>query len=105
MKTKLATFVFFTLLAWSSVGMARDIVHDPEFVRMEKEFGQQWGADDKQVREKLAALEKKFGKKPNIVYILADDVGFTELGSYGGGNFAAHRHPAWTKWRDKECAS
>jgi len=41
---------------------------------MEKEFGKQWGADDKQVREKLAALEKKFGKKPNIVYILADDV-------------------------------
>jgi arylsulfatase len=37
------------------------------------------------VREKLAKLEKRFGKKPNIVYILADDVGYTELGSYGGG--------------------
>jgi arylsulfatase len=52
---------------------------------MEKEFGGQWDLDDAQVREKLDALEKKFGKKPNIVYILADDVGYTELGSYGGG--------------------
>ena len=47
--------------------------------------GKQWAAEDKKVREKLAALEKKFGKKPNIVYILADDIGYTELGCYGGG--------------------
>ena len=60
-------------------------VHDAEFVRMEKEFGEQWRADDALVRAKLAALEQRFGKKPNIVYILADDVGYTELGSYGGG--------------------
>ena len=97
MKTILAAFVFSTLLAWSSVGMARDIVHDPEFVRMEKEFGKQWRADDKQVREKLAALEKKFGKKPNIVYILADDVGFTELGSYGGGKLRGAPTPSLDK--------
>ena len=78
-------------LAWISLaissihGFAREVIHDPEFVRMEKEFGEQWSADDTLVREKLAALEKRFGKKPNIVYILADDVGYTELGSYGGG--------------------
>ncbi|MGI9401283.1 MAG: sulfatase-like hydrolase/transferase, partial [Rhizobiaceae bacterium] len=61
------------------------IVHDAEFVRLEKHFGEQWSADDALVREKLAALEERFGKKPNIVYIMADDVGYTELGSYGGG--------------------
>ncbi len=61
------------------------IVHDAEFVRLEKHFAEQWSADDNLVREKLAALEEKFGKKPNIVYIMADDVGYTELGSYGGG--------------------
>ena len=64
---------------------ANEIVHDAEFVRMEKEFGVQWKADDTEVRKKLADLEAKFGKKPNIVYILADDIGYTELGSYGGG--------------------
>ncbi len=34
-----------------------------------------WVAEDKQINSRLAAPEKKFGKKPNIIYILADDVG------------------------------
>ncbi len=44
-----------------------------------------WATEDKKINEKLAALEKKFGKKPNIIYILADDVGWGELGWQGGG--------------------
>ncbi len=59
--------------------------HDAEYYRQEARFGDEWAADDQQVREKLAALEERFGKKPNIVYILADDTGYTELGAYGGG--------------------
>ncbi len=62
-----------------------EIVHDAEFIRMEQEFEAQWADDHRQVRQQLAALEERFGKRPNIVYILADDVGYTELGSYGGG--------------------
>ena len=58
---------------------------DAEYRVREKQFGEQWAADDRQIQDKLAALEKKFGKKPNIVFILADDIGYTELGSYGGG--------------------
>jgi arylsulfatase len=58
---------------------------DAEYRVRQKQFGKQWAAEDKQVSERLAALEKKFGKKPNIVYILADDIGYTELGCYGGG--------------------
>lgn len=76
------------LIGWiflTSSAYAGNIVHDAEFVRMEKEFGTQWKADDVEVQKKLAELEAKFGKKPNIVYILADDIGYTELGSYGGG--------------------
>ena len=53
---------------------------DAEYLAREKQFGKQWAAEDKQVQQKLAALEKKFGKKPNIVFILADDIGYTELG-------------------------
>ncbi len=75
-----------TILAALPAAQAQEqIIHDAEFVRMEKIFGGQWKADDALVREKLAALERRFGKKPNIVYILADDVGYTELGVYGGG--------------------
>ena len=73
---------------------AEGIIHDPEFVRMEKVFAEQWGRDRDRVREKLAALERKHGKKPNIVFILADDVGFTELGSYGGGKLRGAPTPS-----------
>jgi arylsulfatase len=52
---------------------------------LEKEFADAWLADDKAVRSRLAALEKKFVKKPNIIKILVDDVGYSELGVYGGG--------------------
>jgi len=40
---------------------------------------------DKAVAAKLAALEKKTGKKPNIVWLLVDDMGFGDPGCYGGG--------------------
>jgi arylsulfatase len=59
--------------------------YDAEYYELEKQFGEQWLADDKKVRAKLAELEKKFGKKPNIISILADDIGYSELGVYGGG--------------------
>ena len=44
---------------------------DAEFLVREKQFGKQWATEDKQVHEKLETLEKKFGKKPNIIFILA----------------------------------
>lgn len=40
---------------------------------------------DKAVAEKLAALEKKTGKKPNILWIIVDDMGYGDPGCYGGG--------------------
>ncbi len=44
-----------------------------------------WAAEDVEIDAKLAALEERFGKKPNIVYILTDDIGWGELGWQGGG--------------------
>lgn len=58
---------------------------DAEYYELKKQFGDQWLEDDNQVAAKLAALEKRFGKKPNIIKILVDDIGYTELGVYGGG--------------------
>jgi arylsulfatase len=49
----------------------------------------------------LAALEKKFGKKPNIVFILADDIGYTELGSYGGGKVRGFSTPSLDRMADE----
>jgi arylsulfatase len=44
-----------------------------------------WAAEDVEINTKLAALEQRFGKKPNIIYILTDDIGWGELGWQGGG--------------------
>ncbi len=77
-----ATTLFLIVALASSAGA---IQPDAEYRSREKQFADQWKAEDKQVRKDLDALEKKFGKKPNIVFILADDIGYTELGSYGGG--------------------
>ncbi len=44
-----------------------------------------WASEDAEIDAKLAELEARFGKKPNIIYILTDDVGWGELGWQGGG--------------------
>ena len=100
---RLTTFILALGLATltSSPAESREIVHDPEFVRMEKEFAEQWAADETAVRDKLAALERRFGKKPNIVYIMADDVGYTELGSYGGGKLRGAPTPNLDKMAEQ----
>ncbi len=58
---------------------------DAPFVSHQKKHQQAWAKEDEAIDQKLAALEEKFGKKPNIIYILTDDVGWGELGWQGGG--------------------
>jgi arylsulfatase len=58
---------------------------DAPYLRYKERKGSEWAAQDKQIDAKLTALEAKFGKKPNIIYVLADDVGWGELGWQGGG--------------------
>jgi arylsulfatase len=58
---------------------------DAPYYALEKRNKDAWAQQDKKIDDKLAALEKKFGKKPNIIYILADDVGWGEMGWQGGG--------------------
>jgi arylsulfatase len=89
----IAMGVFMLAVVFAMPLVALAIQPDAEYLVRKKQFGKQWAAEDKQVQQKLAALEKKFGKKPNIIFILADDIGYTELGSYGGGKvrgFSTH---------------
>ena len=58
---------------------------DAPYYEFQKKHGAEWAKEDKAIDAKLAALEKRFGKKPNIVYILVDDIGHGELGVQGGG--------------------
>lgn len=40
---------------------------------------------EKAAADKLAAFEKRTGRKPNIVLLLVDDMGWGDCGCYGGG--------------------
>ena len=77
------------------------IQQDAEYYTLEKQFEEQWKLDDQKVHAKLAELEKKFGKKPNIIKILADDIGYTELGVYGGGKLRGAPTPNLDKMADQ----
>lgn len=58
---------------------------DAPFLENQKRHAEAWKKQDNDIDGKLATLEKKHGKKPNIIYILADDIGWGELGWQGGG--------------------
>jgi len=49
------------------------IVHDAEHYILKAQNGEKWAKADKGVSQKLADLKKKFGTRPNIIYILWDD--------------------------------
>jgi arylsulfatase A-like enzyme len=60
---------------------AADIVHDNEFYFVKAQHEKAWGQQDKRVDAKLAEIrQQQDGKRPNILYILVDDVGFGDFG-------------------------
>ena len=76
---------------------ASAIEPDGPHIEFAKRNAEAWSEQDKATNAKLAALEKKFGKKPNIVYILTDDIGWGELGWQGGGKHRGTPSPALDK--------
>ena len=87
---------------------------DAPFVQSQKQHEKEWAEQDKKIDGKLAKLKKKFGKTPNIIYILADDVGWGELGWQGGGKHRGTPTPEldkmafggmrfWTAYAEPSC--
>jgi hypothetical protein len=66
-------------------GSAAAFQPDAPFQALQEGRQTAWSEEDKRIDDKLAALRTKFGKRPNIIYILTDDVGWGELGWQGGG--------------------
>ena len=87
---------------------------DAPYYDLQKINKDKWDTEDKQINTKLAALEKRFGKKPNIIYVLADDVGWGEMGWQGGGKHRGTPTPEldkmahdgmrfWTAYAEPSC--
>ena len=78
MKTLLASLI--TVLAVAPLSVLAEtakqpIQHDAEHYVLLHQYQEQWTAEDKEVDQ-----AKNGGKRPNIVYILLDDMGFGEYG-------------------------
>ena len=69
-----------TVLGLSISLNAQKIIHDAEQDILQEQYGEKWAGQDKEIDKKLKELEKKFGKKPNIIHIMWDDNSFGEVG-------------------------
>ena len=67
-------------MATSVPALASEIVHDAEYYILKARHGETWAKQDSEIQTKLAALEKKHGRKPNIVHIMWDDTAVGEIG-------------------------
>ena len=65
--------------------LANALEADAPFQALRQQQGARWNEEDREIDQRLQALRDKFGRRPNIIYILADDIGWGELGSYLGG--------------------
>lgn len=89
------------LIVWMPAIPVSAQQHDAWYYESLKRNKRSWTQEDKEVNKKLAALARRFGKKPNIIYILADDVGWGEPGCYMGGKLRGTPTPTLDKMADK----
>ncbi len=81
---RLASFCLATGIGLIGIAFAEP-QFDAPFYKHQKQNAKKWAEQDAKIEQKLEALRKKFGKRPNIIFILADDVGWGEMGWQGGG--------------------
>ncbi len=72
---------------------AKDIIYDSEFQLLQKQNGEKWAAEDKTIDQKLDALYKKHGKRPNIIHIMWDDMKYGAIGHKMLNNVTGYRTP------------
>ena len=80
MKLKTLLVLFVTICFFYAPAQKK-IIHDAEYYVLEAQNGERWNAADNSINDRLSEIRKNNGdKRPNIIYILLDDVGFGELG-------------------------
>jgi len=83
----------FSLILVGSAAYAGDIIHDAEYEILEAQNGEKWDAEDKNLDKKLAELRQKFGKAPNIIHIMWDDMKYGAIGHEMLNNVTGYRSP------------
>ena len=73
------------------------IVHDAEFQVIYKQNKTSWDAEDKEITARLDALEKKHGKRPNVIHIMWDDMKYGAIGHPMLNNVTGYRTPTINK--------
>ena len=77
----LTSLLFLTGILSASAYAVEPIQHDAEHYMLLAQHGDRWAQEDKAIAAKLAEVrEANGGKRPNILFVLIDDVGFGEMG-------------------------
>ena len=59
---------------------SQEIIHDAEYYILEAQHGEKWKAEDESLQARLAELKAKYGRSPNIIHIMWDDMPVGEIG-------------------------
>ena len=81
MNKLLTTLVVFASVLPASIFAAPPIQHDAEHYMLLAQHGERWLTEDAAIAAKLEQVRNAHGgKRPNILFVLIDDVGFGEMG-------------------------
>jgi arylsulfatase len=64
----------------ATVSYGREIIHDIEHQILLDQHKKNWQVEDREIDRLLDELEKKHGKRPNIIHIMWDDTSLGEVG-------------------------
>ncbi len=79
--TWIALLLMFCLVPAAPALAEKDIIHDGEYNYLKAQYGKKWALEDREINARLAKFrEKNGGKRPNILYVLIDDVSFGQMG-------------------------
>ncbi len=91
----------FSLAANTIAKESPEIIHDTEQQRLEDQHGEKWVAEDKGIDAKLEQLRKKFGKRPNIIHIMWDDMKYGAIGHPMLNQVTGYKSPLSINWRPR----
>ena len=94
--------ILLCLIGSLKVNAEDSIIHDGEFEFLRQQYGDKWDAEDKEIDTMLAEIRaKNSGKRPNILYILIDDVSFGQMGNRTMNYVMGVRTPEINKFADE----